>query len=95
MFNHISNFFNEMRDELEDENTIVKAGIKFMDDEKYTVIAVTEQQYLNLLEIPIIEKCEALGNSSKPLTETQKDRFNERMMIVCSEDPNYSKYLLK
>ena len=95
MFNHIPNFFNKGRDELEDENTLVKARIKFKGDEKYTSIAVTEQQYLNLLQIPIIEKCEALGNSSKPLTDTQKARFNERIMITCSEEPNYSKYLLK
>ncbi|MCH7648777.1 MAG: hypothetical protein IIA83_09240 [Thaumarchaeota archaeon] len=69
--------------------------MKFKGDEKYTIITVTEQQFLNLLQIPIVEKCEALGSASKPLTETQKARFNQRIMIVCSDDPNRSKYLLK
>ena len=81
--------------QIEDDNVLVKTRIKFKGDEKYTIITVTEQQFLNLLQVPIIEKCEALGSSPKPLTETQKARFNQKIMIVCSDDPNCSKYLLK
>ena len=50
---------------------LVTVKCKFKNDEKFITISVTKQQYVNLLELPVIEKCEIIG-TTKPLTGTQK-----------------------
>ncbi len=46
------------------DNELVRIRYKFKKDRNFIAIYVTEQQYVNLLELPIIEKCERLHNSN-------------------------------
>lgn len=37
---------------------MVKVRYKLQDDDKFVSIRITEAQYHNLLEIPVVEQCE-------------------------------------
>ena len=52
------------------DNEFVRVRYKFKNDRNFIAITVTEQQYANLLEIPMIEKCEMLHNSNLHLIRT-------------------------
>ena len=74
---------------------LVRVRYKFKNDRNFITITVTEQQYVNLLELPIIEKCEIFGLTSKPINEKEKENFNKRIRIACKSDSSHTKYLLK
>ncbi len=76
------------------DNELVRVRYKFKNDRNFITINVTEQQYLNLLELPIIEKCEIIGHTSKPTSEKEKEEFNKRIRIACKSDSDDTKYLL-
>ena len=73
---------------------LVRVRYKFKNDRNFITITVTEQQYVNLLELPIIEKCEIIGPASKPINEKEKEEFNRRIRIACKSDSSHTKYLL-
>ncbi len=41
---------------------LVRVRIKFKDENKSNIISLTKEQFLNLAEVPIVEKCEMIGS---------------------------------
>lgn len=76
------------------DKEMVRVRYKFKDEKDFVTITVTEEQYINLLELPIIDKCEIIGKAAKPITDSEKEMFNEKIRIA-SEDENHTKYLLQ
>ena len=77
------------------DNEFVRVRYKFKNDRNFIAITVTEQQYLNLIELPMMEKCEIIDKAVKPLTEEEKEKFNEKIRIACKNNQSHTKYLLK
>ena len=75
-------------------NELVRVRYKFKNDRNFIAVSVTEQQYVNLLELSIIEKCEIIGRTSKPINEKKREQFNKRIRIACKSDSSHTKYLL-
>ena len=73
---------------------LIRVRYKFKNDPKFITVIVTEQQYLNLNEVDAIKKCEILGSSQKPMLEEEKKLFNQKILIACKNDSNFTKYLL-
>ena len=67
---------------------------KFKDDAEFITVTVTEQQYLNLREVEIITKCEILGSAQNPISDEEKELFNQKILITCKNNSNFKKYLL-
>ena len=80
---------------MDDSKFLLKVRYKFKDNSYYIMISITEQQYLNLLELPVIESCDIIGSTNQTNTETEKARFNERVKIACKNDLSHTKYLLQ
>ena len=68
---------------------------KFKGDRKAIEVIVTEQQYVNLLEVDAIESCEILKTSKKSISEAEKQRFNQKIILACKHDQSHTKYLLE
>ncbi len=79
----------------EDSTELFRVRYRFKDETEFITITVTEQQYINLLELPIIATCEIIGKASKPITKEEKEQFNEKIKIATQEDSSHTKYLLK
>ncbi len=45
----------------------VQVRYKFIGEKNFTSINITTYQYKNLLEIPVIDKCEIIGMLVKPI----------------------------
>jgi len=41
---------------------LVRARVKFKDDDKSNIISLTKEQFLNLARVPIVEKCEMIDS---------------------------------
>ena len=51
-------------------------------------------QYNNLYGVVAIEKCEILGSAQSPMSEEEKELFNQKILIVCKGNSNLTKYLV-
>ena len=71
----------------------LKVEYKFKGDRKSSTVSLSEQQYLNLLALPIIAKCEIIG-SANSVSEEEKNQFNERIKIACRNDTSHIHHLL-
>ena len=78
-----------------DSNLLLKVQYKFKNDNRYITITITEQQYLNLLELPVMESCEIIGSTKQTVAESVKREFNERITLACGSDTGHTKYLLQ
>jgi len=76
------------------DNELVRVRYKFKNDRNFITITITERQYVNLLELSIIEQCEIFGRTRKPINEKEKEEFNKRIRIACISNSNHTKYLL-
>lgn len=74
---------------------LFRVRYRFKDETEFVIITVTEQQYINLLDLPIIATCEIIGKSSKPISDEEKEQFNEKIKIASNDDQSHTKYLLK
>ena len=72
---------------------LIHVRYKFKDEIEFFTITVTELQFLNLYDVSVIEKCEILGSAQKPMSEEEKELFNQKI-IVAYKGENPSKYLL-
>ena len=52
----------------------VQVRYKFIGEKNFTSINVTIYQYKNLLEIPVVDECEIIGMSGKPIWLSKKKR---------------------
>jgi hypothetical protein len=84
---------NRLDDKTQDK--FLRVRYKFKNESTFISITVTEKQYVNLLEIPVIEQCEILGSVIKPVSQQEKSQFNQKILILCGENSNKSKYLLQ
>ena len=73
---------------------MLRVQYKFKDDPKIITVTVTEQQYVNLMEVAAIETCDIIGSTSQPISQEEKQEFNKKIVIVCGEG-GYTKYLLE
>jgi len=46
---------------------LVRVRIKFKDENKFNIISLTKERFLNLAKVPIVEKCEMID--SMPLSK--------------------------
>ena len=81
--------------EKDEDETLFRVRYRFKDEKDFITVTVTEKQYVNLLELPVIATCEIVGKAEKPVTEEEKELFNEKIKIACSEDNSHTKYLLE
>mgnify|MGYP003334319755 CR=1 FL=1 len=79
--------------EKEDEE-LLRVKYRFKDEKDFVTVTVTESQYVNLLSLPVIATAEIIGKAEKPVSEEEKDLFNEKIKIACQEDSSHTKYLL-
>jgi len=73
---------------------LIRVQYKFKDETEFFTVTVTEQQYLNLYGVVAIEKCEILGSAQSPMSEEEKELFNQKILIVCKGNSNLTKYLV-
>ena len=76
------------------DNELVRVRYKFKNERDSITVSVTEQQYVNLLELSIIEKCEIIGPTVKPINKKEKKEFNKMIRISCKSYSSHTKYLL-
>lgn len=81
-----------MEDQKPDKYLRVK--YKFKDESEFIPVTVTEEQYVNLLEIPAIEECKIVGSANEPISTQEKIQFNQKILVLCTRDSS-SKYLLQ
>ena len=74
---------------------LLRVRYKFKDDSEFITVTVTEKQYFNLHEVFAIDTCEILGSAQTPISKEEKEKFNQKILIVCSNDANRTKYLLQ
>lgn len=79
----------------EKKEELFRVKYRFKDEKEFITITVSEQQYLNLLELPVIATCEIVGKAEKPVSEEEKEIFNEKIKAVCKDDMNHTKYFLE
>lgn len=74
---------------------LFRVKYRFKDEKDFITVTVSEQQYLNLLELPVIATCEIVDKAEKPVSEEEKEMFNEKIRAVCKDDMNHTKYFLE
>ena len=79
--------------EKEDE-ALFRVKYRFKDEKDFITVTVTETQYVNLLALPVIATCEIVGKAEHPVSEEEKEVFNEKIKIACKENDSHTKYLL-
>ena len=77
------------------KDELFRVKYRFKDEKDFITITVTEQQYLNLLELPVIATCEIVGKAEQPVSKEEKELFNERVRIATKGDSSHTKYLLE
>ena len=87
-------FGGEAVSKKEDEG-LVRVKYRFRDETDFIEVTVTEEQYVNLLTLPMIATCEIIGEAKEPITESEKEMFNEKIKVACKNDESHTKYLLK
>ena len=73
----------------------LRVRYKFKGDKNFIEITVTEEQYVNFLEVEAIESCEIIHTAKKPITPSEKKAFNQRILVACQNDQSHTKYLLE
>jgi len=75
---------------------LLEVQYKFKGDKKPITVSVTEKQYVNLLELPIIERCDILGKAQQKIPLGIIEKFNERIKIACKQNElSHTKYLIQ
>ena len=78
------------------ESLLLDVRYKLKGDKEPIIISITEKQYVNLLELPIIETCEIIGQTKKEISSESIEQFNERIKIACKENEiSHTKYLIQ
>ena len=80
--------------EVQKPERYLRVEYKFKGESEFIPVTLTEKQYVNLLEIPAIEECKIIGSADKPVSAQEKIQFNQKILVLCAEDPS-SKYLLQ
>ena len=78
---------------VKNKEKFLRVKYKFRGESTFIPITVTEKQYVNLLEIPVIAECEIVGSVVEPVSQQEKSQFNQKILVLCSEEK--SKYLLE
>ena len=86
---HIDGSWHEI-----EQKPLIRVKYKFVDDDEPVTVSITEKQYCNLLEVSIIESCDILGSAENPITAEEKERFNQKIVLLCTQNPDNRKYLL-
>lgn len=74
---------------------LFRVKYRFKDETEFITITVTEQQYINLLDLPVMATCEIIGKAEKPVSEEEKELFNKKIRIASKQDSSHTKYLLE
>lgn len=74
---------------------LFRVKYRFKDEKDFVTITVTEQQYLNLLELPVIATCEIIDKAEKPISDEEKQKFNEKIKVACKDDIAHTKFFLE
>ncbi|MFB5645238.1 MAG: hypothetical protein ACE5R3_01420 [Nitrosopumilaceae archaeon] len=77
-----------------EDEALFRVKYRFKDEKDFVTVTVSETQYVNLLALPAIATCEIIGKAEQPVTEEEKEMFNEKIKIVCKDDSSHTKYLL-
>lgn len=77
-----------------EDEALFRVKYRFKDEKDFVTVTVSETQYVNLLALPAIATCEIIGKAEQPVTEEEKEMFNEKIKIVCKNDSSHTKYLL-
>ena len=78
------------------DSLLLEVKYKIKGDKKPVTISITEKQYVNLLELPIIETCEILGQTKETISPELIEKFNERIRLVRKENEiSHTKYLIQ
>ena len=73
---------------------LFRVKYRFKDEKEFVTVTVSEQQYLNLLELPVIATCEIIGKAEKPISKEEKELFNEKVKVACKDDTSHTKFFL-
>ena len=74
---------------------LINVRYKFKNENEVITIPVTEKQYINLLTLPIIDKHEIIGIATKPMAESEKKIFNDKIRTFYENDPSHTKFLVQ
>lgn len=77
------------------DEALFRVKYRFKDEKDFVTVTVSEQQYINLLDLPVVATCEIVDKAEQPVTEEEKQVFNEKIKIATKEDPSHTKYLLE
>ena len=81
---------------MNNNSVLLNVQYKFKGEKNYVTVSITEKQYVNLLELPIIEECDIVGTTDHKISDDLKEKFNERIKIACKENEmSHTKYLLQ
>ena len=78
----------------ETNEELFRVKYRFKDEKEFITVTVSEQQYLNLLELPVIATCEIIGKAQKPISKEEKELFNEKVKVACKDDTSHTKFFL-
>ena len=77
-------------------DSLLEVRYKIKGDKTPIIVSITEKQYVNLLELPMIETCEILGQTKDIPSKELTEKFNERIKIACRENEiSHTKYLIQ
>ena len=76
------------------QESYLRVNYKFKGESESIPITVTEEQYVNLLEIPVIVECKIIGTVKEPVSVQEKIEFNQKILVLCTQESS-SKYLLQ
>ena len=79
----------------EKKEELFRVKYRFKDEKEFITVTVSEQQYVNLLELPVIATCEIIDKAEKPISEEEKEMFNQKIKAVCKDDISHTKYFLE
>lgn len=77
-----------------EDEALFRVKYRFKDEKDFVTVTVSETQYVNLLALPAIATCEIIGKAEQPVTEEEKEMFNEKIKIMCKNDSGHTKYFL-
>ena len=78
----------------ETNEELFRVKYRFKDEKEFITVTVSEQQYLNLLELPVIATCEIIGKAQKPISKEEKEMFNEKVKVACKDYTSHTKFFL-
>ena len=78
------------------ESLLLDVRYKLKGDKAPITVSITEKQYVNLLELPVIETCEIIGQTKKEIPSQTIEKFNQRIKTACRENEiSHTKYLIQ